>query len=82
MNDTNTDNYSYMTPRNAYGSSIITLTNTGDLLFDLELTFRNARQTPTGEIISQGEPLLNEYGINRIIGDLQSIMNRNSMLGN
>lgn len=76
------DELSYNTPLNQYGGSIVLLTNPENELFKLELTFRSAKQTDDGKIIQIGEPLMNEKGINSIIGIVQSIVSQVTIMSN
>ena len=72
----------YMSPMHMYGSAIITLTNPEDELYKLELTFRSARLDKEGEVKVYGEPLMNDQGISSIIGMVQSIVSRDTVLSN
>jgi len=72
----------YMSPMHLYGSAITTLTNPENELHRMELTFRSAYPDAQGNPILVGEPLMNDYGINSIIGMTQSLVNRISVLSN
>ena len=72
----------YMSPMHMYGSAIITLTNPEDELYKLELTFRSARLDKDGEMVQYGAPLMNDQGIASIIGMVQSIVSRDTVLSN
>jgi len=72
----------YQSPMWHYGSSIITLTNPKSSLHDLELTYRGVRETEGNKFIVVGKPLMNEEGINNVIGLIQSIVNQVTILGN
>lgn len=74
---------SYMqNPMSTYGSSIITLTNPENELSNMELAFRCQRRDSGGNIQNYGKPLMNDFGINSVIGQVQALLSRNSMLGN
>ena len=72
----------YQNPINNYGSSIITLTNPENELKNMELAFRSQREDFRGEVKTYGEPLMNELGINSVLGQVQTIVCRNTILGN
>jgi len=72
----------YMSPMHMYGSAIITLTNPEDELYKLELTFRSARLDQDGKLKVYGEALMNDLGISSIIGMVQSIVSRDTVLSN
>ena len=69
-------------PRDAYGSSIQTLTNPEDELYKLELTLRNMKLDGKGEPIATGPPLLNDEGVSSIMGLVQNVVSRNTVLSN
>lgn len=71
----------YQNPMNNYGSGIITLTNPDNELKNMELSFRSQRQDYTGEIKKYGAPLMNEEGINSVVGQVQAIVSRNTIMG-
>ncbi len=66
----------YQSPINAFGSSIIFLTNPETELRRMELTFRSVIMDKDGKTETVGDPLMNELGINSVIGQVQSIVNR------
>jgi len=72
----------YQNPLYSYGSSIITLTNPENELKNMELAFRSQRQDYNGNIKTYGDPLMNELGINSVIGQVQALVCRNAILGN
>lgn len=72
----------FTSPRNMYGSAIISLTNPDNEIKKMELTFKNARLGDNNEIIGGQNPLMNEYGINSIIGIVQSVMNQVTVMSN
>ena len=72
----------YANPMNNYGSSIIAMTNPDDELYKMELTFRSQVIDGNGVAQTVGEPLMNELGINSVIGVVQSLVNRVTVMSN
>ena len=72
----------YANHMNNYGSSIIVMTNPDDELYKMELTFRSQVTDAKGNVTSVGDPLMNELGINSVIGVVQSIVNRVTVMSN
>lgn len=72
----------YMSPMHQFGSSIIMLTNPDSELAKMEMTFRNVRIDKDGNTVSCGDPLMNDLGINSVLGTVQSIMNRVTVMSN
>jgi len=70
------------TPFHQFGSSIILLTNPENALNKLELVFRNVRESEDGKLLPCGKPLMNNEGINSVIGTLQILINQISILSN
>lgn len=68
-------NYGGMSPMAMYGSAIITLTDPSTELYKMELTFRGM-QDVDGTPVKIGQPLMNEEGINSIIGTIQTLVNK------
>ena len=77
---TNQPNFS--SPMNNFAGTIITMTNPDDELYKLELTLRNNMLDREGNPKSAGEPLMNEEGISAVIGIVQSIVNRVTIMSN
>ena len=71
----------YQNPMYNYGSSIVTLTDTSEELKKMELTLRGKRENYEGAVITMGDALLNEQGINSVMGLTQAIANRNAIMG-
>jgi len=71
----------YQNPMHNFGSSIVTLTNPENELKNMELAFRSQRQDISGEIKDYGDPLLNELGINSVVGQVQALASRNAIMG-
>jgi hypothetical protein len=72
----------YLSPMSQYGSSIVTMTNPDSVLYKLELTFRNCILDADGNVKSAGEPLMNDYGINSVLGTAQSVINQVTIMSN
>lgn len=73
----------YMAPMQQYGSSsILLLTNPENELGRMELTFRSMQLNKDGVPISTGQPLMNDYGINAIVGIVQSLVNQITVMSN
>jgi len=78
----------FYSPLNQHGPSIISLTNPEQEIYKLELTLRGAtldengqpKRGADGKIITS--PLLNEKGINSVLGIVQSIVNQVTVFGN
>lgn len=66
----------YQSPMYNYGGSILLLTNPNDELYKMELTFRNMILDRDGNPVPAGNPLMNDKGINSVIGQVQAIVNR------
>lgn len=64
------------TPLNSYGSSILLLTSPDDALYDLELSFRNWIEDGQGGYKIVGVPLMNDFGISKVLGLVRSNVNR------
>lgn len=73
---------SYTSPKDIYAGSIVNMTNTDQLLYKLELTLRNVREGKKGELIQLGPPRLNEEGINDVLGLVQSLVSRDTIMSN
>jgi len=72
----------YASPMHMYGSSIVTMTNPDDELYKMELTFRSQVVDRKGNARTVGEPLMNELGINSVLGIVQGIVNRVTVMSN
>jgi len=59
-----------MTPYEKFGSALIELTDPTIALTRLEDFYRGIRRGKDGEVVSRVEPLMNEEGINSIIGQM------------
>lgn len=72
----------FQNPMTRLEGAIVTLTSSDSELYKLELVLRNATVDDDGNIKVRGEPLMNDYGINSIMGTIQSIVNRITFLSN
>lgn len=72
----------FSAPMNNYAGTIITMTNPEDELYKLELTLRNNILDRDGNPKKAGEPLMNEEGISAVIGLVQSVVNRVTIMSN
>lgn len=75
-------NMPFSTPMNTFNTSILQLTNPENELIKLELTLRSQILNTDGKPIQTGNPLLNEEGINSVIGQVQSIINQVTVMSN
>lgn len=64
------------------GSTILQLTNPESELYKLELTLRGQILDKEGNPIQTEDPLLNEKGINSVIGQVQMIVNQVTVMSN
>lgn len=71
----------YMSPMYNYGSGIVLLTNPKDEIYNIELALRSVFETRNGEYLQVGEPLLNDVGIKSVIGQVQAIVNKITVMG-
>lgn len=72
----------YANPMQHYGNAINTLTDPKKDLYKLELFFKGKRETRSGELIKVSEPLMNDEGINSVLGIVQSIASQTTVMGN
>jgi hypothetical protein len=75
-------NNPFMSPMNQYGSAILLLTNPEDELKKMELTLRGQQMDSEGNIIQVGNPLMNDEGINRMVGLIQRYANQSTVMSN
>ena len=66
----------YQSPMSQYGGSILILTNPENELHKMELTLRNIYEDAEGNQKLVGDPLLNDKGINSVMGLVQTIVNQ------
>lgn len=72
----------YSPPAHLDPSSIVLLTNPSNQLHNLELTLRGLSEDSTGATRIICDPLLNEEGINRILGIVKSVVSQVTILSN
>lgn len=72
----------YQVPMHQWGGSMITLTDPSDELRRMELTLRNAVENEDGQVVLLGDPLLNDEGINRIMGMVRNTVSRITFMSN
>jgi len=72
----------YASPMHNFGGSILLLTNPENELTKMELTFRSMRVDAKGNTQVVGDPLMNELGINSVIGQVQSIVSQVTVMSN
>lgn len=72
----------FMSPMHLYSGSIITMTNPEDEIYKMELTFRGMVLGSDGKPKKVGEALMNEEGINSIVGIVQNLVSRDTVLSN
>ena len=69
-------------PMYNFGSAIISMTRTDDILFQVEMMLRNQREDAQGNVVPYGEPLLNEQGINSVLGFIHALANQLTVMSN
>jgi len=72
----------YSSPMHTFGSSIILLTNPESSLYKMELTLRSMSLDAEGVPKRVGDPLLNDLGINSVIGVVQSVVSQVAIMSN
>jgi hypothetical protein len=74
----------WMSPMNMYGSAIIQLTNPETEIYKMELAFRGMKLDSDGNPIEieGAEPMMNDYGIARIVGMVQALVNQVTIMSN
>jgi hypothetical protein len=72
----------FMSPLNNYAGTIVVMTNPSDELYKLELVLKGLIDDGRGGVRSVGEPLLNEFGVNSVLGLVRSVVNRNTIMSN
>lgn len=77
-----TEGTGYLNPMQNYQGTILQLTNPESELYRLELSLRNMRLNGNGDIVQTGEPLLNDMGINSVLGQVQALMNQVTIMSN
>jgi hypothetical protein len=69
-------------PMYNFGSAIMSMTRTDDVLFQVEMMLRNQREDSQGNIIPYGDPLMNEQGINSVLGFIHALANQMTVMSN
>jgi hypothetical protein len=72
----------YANPMQHYGTAITTLTDPRRDLDKLELFLKGKKEGRNGETIFVSDPLMNDQGINSILGTVQSIASQTTVMGN
>jgi len=72
----------FLSPMHQYGSAIIQMTNPEHELYKMELTLRSQMIDAEGNIKDLGEPMMNDLGINSILGIVQSIVSQTTIMSN
>lgn len=80
--DSSTQPVPYQMPMHMMGSNIIYMTNPSQELYRFELSLRGKMENSEGEVVNVGEPLMNEKGINTVLGLLRSVVNQVNIMGN
>jgi hypothetical protein len=69
-------------PIGLYGSAIQEMTNPSNLIEDVENIFRGERYDDKGEVKQVGSRMMNEEGINSVMGKLRSLVNQVTVMSN
>ena len=72
----------FMNPMNNYAGTIVAMTNPQGELHKLELTLKSMVEDSRGKVRQIGEPLMNELGVNSVLGSVQSLVSRNTIMSN
>lgn len=72
----------YASPMYNNNSSIVFMTSPDDDLRDMELSLRSLREKGDGLTVEVGDPLMNDYGINKILMLVRSILSRSTYMSN
>lgn len=72
----------YKSPINTLGSTILLLTNPDIELSKMEAVLRGLSVDKNGNAHAVGEPLMNDYGVNSVLGQVQSLCNRVCFMSN
>lgn len=75
-------NSPYQSPLYTFGDSVIGLTSTDQELERLELNLKGFKLDENGNNVRYGRPLLNERGVSTIIGIVQSLYNKGTVMSN
>tara|TARA_R100000656_G_scaffold114639_3_gene87066 strand:- start:2191 stop:2715 length:525 start_codon:yes stop_codon:yes gene_type:complete len=72
--------YTPRTTMDTYGASIDNLTNPREMLAYIRLNLMNIRVNAQGEEVEVGTPLVNQYGLNSLMGTARAIISQNTTL--
>ena len=75
-------NASFNSPMATYGSSIMLMTNPDNELYKTELAFRGLAMDDKGQIKQIGSPLMNNEGVNSVIGQIRGTVNQITIMSN
>lgn len=70
----------YSSPMYNYGSGIVLLTNPNTEIRELELNYRCAVLDEDNKLKYYGKPLMNDIGIKSVIGQVQAIVNKMTVM--
>ena len=72
----------YSNPFYSYGSAIMMLTDPSSELYDLELNLRGVKVGERNQLVEVGEPLLNDFGVNCVLGLVKGAVNQVTIMSN
>ena len=72
----------FLSPAQQYGSSMLQMTNPEGEITKMELSLRSQIIDKEGNIKQIGRPLLNDIGISSVVGQVQAIVNQNTVMSN
>lgn len=72
----------YISPTGVFSGNMLILTNPTEHLNQLEYTYRGYFVNQKGEKIKLSEPLMNEEGINSVMGLVKTIVNQMTIMSN
>ena len=72
----------FLSPMNSYAGTIVAMTNPQGELRKLELTLKSMVEDSHGNTRKIGDALMNELGVNSVLGQVQSLVNRNTIMSN
>ena len=72
----------FSNPMSQFGGSIVMMTDPSNELHMMEMTFRGLKEDSNGNAVKSGKPMMNEVGISSILGTVQSLINRVTIMSN
>lgn len=72
----------YQVSTNPYNGSIIALTDPENQLISLELMYKGKKLDQNGEVVDIGTPLMNDKGVNSVMGVIRGIVSQVTIMGN